>query len=139
MTVNREDYLKTIYELGGETNKIGTKNIATALKVSPPSVSEMIKILVREGYVAYELYKGVILTPSGLEKAQKIKRRHLLWEVFLAEKLGYDEDDVHSEAEILEHVTSPKLEEMLEKYLDYPKACPHGTPIEKNNVNKERL
>lgn len=66
MTVNREDYLKTIYELGGEKNKIGTKNIATALHVAPPSVSEMIKILVREKYVEYELYKGVILTPRGL-------------------------------------------------------------------------
>lgn len=130
MTVNREDYLKTIYELGGEKNKIGTKNIATALHVAPPSVSEMIKILVREKYVEYELYKGVILTPRGLARAKIIKKRHLLWEVFLTEKLGYDGEDIHKEAEILEHVTSSKLEERLEKYLDYPKVCPHGTSIE---------
>lgn len=130
MTINREDYLKIIYELGGEQNKIGTKNIATALKVSPPSVSEMIKKLVDEDYVEYMLYKGVILTPKGLERAKEVKKRHLLWEVFLVEELGYNSEDVHAEAEILEHVTSAKLQERLEKYLDYPEVCPHGTPIE---------
>ncbi len=134
MTVNREDYLKAIYELGGEKNKVGTKNIATALEVAQPSVSEMIKKLVNEGYIEYELYKGVMLTPIGLERAKQIKKRHLLWEVFLVDKLGYDWEDVHAEAEVLEHVTSPKLEELLEKYLGYPNACPHGTPIE----NKEK-
>ncbi|HHX59861.1 MAG TPA: metal-dependent transcriptional regulator [Epulopiscium sp.] len=130
MTVNREDYLKTIYELGGEKNKIGTKDIAVVLKVSLPSVSEMIKKLVDEGYIEYVLYKGVILTPSGLAMAKKIKKRHLLWEVFLVEKLGFDWEDVHIEAEMLEHMTSPKLEGKLEKYLNYPEVCPHGTPIE---------
>ncbi len=133
MTINREDYLKAIYELGGETKRVGTKEIATNLKVSPPSVSEMIKTLVREGYVVYELYRGVVLTPDGLDKAKKIKRRHLLWEVFLVEKLGYSWEDVHVEAEILEHVTSPRLERQLEKYLDYPETCPHGTPISSGN------
>lgn len=132
MTINREDYIKTIYELGGEKNKIGTKDIATALKVAPPSVSEMIKKLVKEGYIEYALYKGVTLTPYGLEQAKRIKKRHLLWEVFLVEKLGYNWEDVHAEAEILEHVTSSKLEEELEKYLDYPQVCPHGTPIDNN-------
>ena len=135
MTVNREDYLKAIYELGGEKNKIGTKSIATALKVSAPSVSEMIKKLVIEGYVDYELYKGVMLTPNGLTRAKEIKKRHLLWEVFLVEKLGYNWEDVHVEAEILEHVTSPKLQELLEKYLGYPEACPHGSPI----INKDAV
>lgn len=130
LTGNREDYIKTIYELGGEKNKIGTKSIASALKISPPSVSEMIKNLVEEGYIDYELYKGVRLTEKGLKEALHIKKRHLLWEVFLVEKLGYEWEDVHEEAEILEHITSPKLEEKLEKYLDYPKACPHGTPLE---------
>lgn len=129
MNVSREDYLKAIYELGGDKHKIGTKNIATALKVSQPSVSEMIKKLVREGYADYELYKGVVLTPKGLEKAKKIKRRHLLWEVFLVDKLGYSWEDVHAEAEILEHVTSKELERRLDEYLGYPDACPHGSPI----------
>ncbi|NLC67072.1 MAG: metal-dependent transcriptional regulator [Clostridium sp.] len=130
MTGNREDYIKAIYELGGEKKKIGTKSIAKSLNISPPSVSEMIKKLVEEGYIEYELYKGVKLTEKGAKEALGIKKRHLLWEVFLVEKLGYDWEDAHEEAEVLEHITSTKLEGMLEKYLDYPKVCPHGTPLE---------
>nr|WP_300005483.1 metal-dependent transcriptional regulator [Tissierella sp.] len=130
MTGNREDYLKAIYELGGEKNRIGTKNIASALKISAPSVSEMIKNLVEEGYIEYQLYKGVKLTKKGLDEALHIKKRHLLWEVFLVEKLGYEWEDVHEEAELLEHITSSELEARLDKYLEYPKVCPHGTPLE---------
>ena len=133
MTGNREDYIKVIYELGGEKQRIGTKSIARSLNISLPSVSEMIKKLVKEDYVEYQLYKGVKLTEKGREKAVSIKKRHLLWEVFLVEKLGYSWEDVHEEAEILEHVTSPKLEKSLEKYLDYPKVCPHGTPLQGNS------
>lgn len=137
MTGNREDYIKAIYELGGKENRIGTKDIAFALNVSPPSVSEMIKKLVEEGYLEYELYRGVKLTKKGLEEAFRIKKRHLLWEVFLVEKLGYAWEDVHEEAEILEHITSPKLERQLDKYLGYPKSCPHGTPLGDDSYTTE--
>lgn len=130
MTGNREDYIKAIYELGGKENRISTKDIAFALNISPPSVSEMIKKLVEEGYLEYELYKGVMLTRKGFDEAFRIKKRHLLWEVFLVDKLGYAWEDVHEEAEVLEHITSPKLEEHLDKFLGYPKVCPHGTPLE---------
>ncbi len=130
MTGNREDYIKAIYELGGEKNRIATKSIAEVLKVSPPSVSEMIKKLVEEGYIEYQLYRGVKLTKKGRKEALRIKKRHLLWEVFLVDKLGYKWEDVHEEAELLEHITSEKLERHLEKYLDYPKICPHGTPLD---------
>lgn len=130
---NREDYIKTIYELGGEKNRIGTKEIASVLKISQPSVSEMLKKLVEEDYIEYQIYKGVMLTEKGGREARAIKKRHLLWEVFLVEKLGYDWEDVHEEAEILEHITSPKLEKMLEKYLDYPQVCPHGTSLVNDN------
>lgn len=133
MTGNREDYIKAIYELGGEKNRISTKSIASGLNISPPSVSEMIKKLVNEGLVEYTIYKGVKLTEDGVKEAIRIKKRHLLWEVFLVEKLGYSWEEVHEEAEILEHVTSSKLETRLEKYLDYPKICPHGTPISRHN------
>lgn len=130
MTGNREDYIKAIYELGGKEKRIGTKDIAFALKVSPPSVSEMIKKLVEEDFLEYELYKGVKLTKKGWEKAFHIKKRHLLWEVFLVEKLGYGWEEVHEAAENLEHITDPKLERRLEKFLKYPECCPHGTPLE---------
>lgn len=129
MTGNREDYIKAIYELGGEKNRISTKKIAKALDISAPSVSEMIKKLVDEGFIEYELYKGVILTVDGLREALHIKKRHILWEVFLVEKLGYKWEDVHEEAEILEHITSEKLERHLDRFLNFPKTCPHGTPI----------
>lgn len=129
MTGNKEDYLKIIYELGGESKKVSNKDIAESLGISPPSVSEMVKKLLKEGYVEYSYYQGVSLTEAGLKEAMKIKRRHLLWEVFLAEKLGYDIEDIHEEAEKLEHITSPKLEEHLDRFLNYPEVCPHGTRI----------
>lgn len=129
MTGNREDYIKAIYELGGELDRISTKNIALALNISPPSVSEMIKKLVYEGVIEYKIYRGVKLTRYGVTEAIKIKKRHILWEVFLVEKLGYSWEDVHEEAELLEHITSDKLEERLERYLGYPEICPHGTPL----------
>lgn len=132
MTINREDYIKAIYELGGNLNQVSNKNIAETLKISAPSVSEMIKKLLREGFVDYELYKGVKLTEYGIKEAMKIRRRHLLWEVFLVEKLGYSWEEIDEEAEKLEHVTSEKLEERLDKYLNYPKFCPHGSAIIEN-------
>ena len=132
MTINREDYIKAIYELGGNLKEVSNKNIAETLKISPPSVSEMIKKLLNEGFVEYKLYQGVKLTEYGIDQAMKIRRRHLLWEVFLVEKLGYTWDEIDVEAEKLEHVTNDKLEERLDKYLNYPKICPHGAPIIQN-------
>ncbi|SDZ33519.1 iron (metal) dependent repressor, DtxR family [Proteiniborus ethanoligenes] len=135
MTGSKEDYLKVIYELGGHSKKISNKKIVEALNISPPSVSEMVKKLLDEGYIEYEAYHGVKLTELGIREAIKIKRRHLLWEVFLSEYLGYSWDEVHDEAEKLEHVTSEELEKHLEIFLNYPKFCPHGTPILKNNTS----
>lgn len=129
MTGNREDYIKVIYELGGERNRIATKDIAKALEISPPSVSEMLKKLDKEDVLDYVVYRGVKLTQKGIDEAVRIKKVHILWEVFLVEKLGYDLADVHEEADLLEHITSKKLEKKLEEYLDYPDICPHGTPL----------
>lgn len=134
MTVNREDYIKAIYELGGDIKVISNKNIAETLEISAPSVSEMIKKLLQEGYIDYELYQGVKLTEYGITEAMKIRRRHLLWEVFLVDKLGYNWEEIDEEAEKLEHVTSEKMEKRLDKYLNYPKFCPHGSPIVENEM-----
>lgn len=134
MTENKEDYLKVIYELGGSTSQVNNKDISTALGVSAPSVSEMIKKLLDEEYIEYTPYKGIKLTQYGTEEAVKIIRRHRLWEVFLVNHLGYTWDEVHDEAEKLEHVTSATFEKRLEKYLDYPKTCPHGSPIPSGNM-----
>ena len=129
MNISKEDYLKTIYELGGDKEQVSNKNIATALNISRPSVSEMIKKLLQDGYVEYTVYQGIKLTEYGAVEAKKIRRRHLLWEVFLVEKLGYNSEEVHDEAEKLEHVTNKKLEKKLDEYLNYPKVCPHGSKI----------
>lgn len=136
MTGNKEDYIKAIYELGGQSNQVSNKSIAEALNVSAPSVSEMIKKLLQEGYVEYTLYQGVKLTELGIKEAMRVRRKHLLWEVFLVEKLGYNWGDVDEEAERLEHATSEELERKLDEYLNYPTICPHGTPIIKDETVK---
>lgn len=127
MSKSIEDYLKGIYTLK-KKKEYSNKNLAEYLNISPASVSEMIKKLVNEGYLTIEK-KKVKLTEKGSNFALDIIRKHRVWEVFLFEKLGYDKEDVHKEAEILEHVTSNKLLQKLEKFLFYPKECPHGSPI----------
>ena len=127
MSKSIEDYLKGIYTLK-KKKEYSNKKLAEYLNISPASVSEMIKKLVNEGYLTSEK-KKVKLTEKGSNFALDIIRKHRVWEVFLFEKLGYDKEDVHKEAEILEHVTSNKLLQKLEKFLFYPKECPHGSPI----------
>lgn len=129
MTPNREDYLKLILELGGDIQKINNKQIVEGLDVSPASVSEMLSKLVKEDLVAHTPYQGVQLTEKGLRSASSLIRKHRLWEVFLVEKLNYTFNDVHEEAEVLEHVTSDNLANRLESFLDYPEYCPHGGKI----------
>lgn len=134
MTNNKEDYLKAVYNLGGHRKQVNNKEIAKVLGVSAPSVSEMLKKLLDEGYLEYTPYKGIKLTEYGVEEAINVIRRHRLWEVFLVEHLGYSWHEVDEEAEKLEHVTNSKLEERLDRYLHYPKACPHGSPIFQNEI-----
>ena len=98
------------------------------MNISPASVSEMIKKLSNEDYLISE-GRNIKLTKKGNDIAVNIIRKHRVWEVFLVEKLGYDTDEIHEEAEVLEHVTSDKLLQKLEKFLFYPKECPHGSPI----------
>ncbi|MHC5226984.1 metal-dependent transcriptional regulator [Enterococcus sp. LJL99] len=133
MTPNREDYLKLIFELGGDENKINNKQIVSGLDVSAASVSEMISKLVKEGLVEHSPYQGVQLTESGLKKASTLIRKHRLWEVFLVEHLNYSWNEVHDEAEVLEHVTSHSLANHLADYLNQPKFCPHGGVIPDDN------
>ncbi len=133
MTPNREDYLKLILELGGDQIKISNKQIVSGLNISAASVSEMITKLVKEGLVEHTPYQGVQLTLAGLTSASALIRRHRLWEVFLVEHLNYTWNEVHDDAEVLEHVTSEKLAAQLEAYLQHPAYCPHGGVIPKEN------
>jgi len=127
MSRSLEDYLKGIYLLK-KRKQYSNKNLAEYLNISPASVSEMIKKLSNENYLILE-GRNINLTKKGSDIAVNIIRKHRVWEVFLVEKLGYDKDEIHEEAEVLEHVTSDKLLQKLEKFLFYPKECPHGSPI----------
>jgi len=124
-----EDYIKNIYKLQREGEKVTTSALAANLQLSDPSISDMIKKLSGRGLVRYAPYRGVELTASGKRMALKIVRRHRLWEMFLAQFLGFSWDQVHDEAELLEHVTSDELERKLDEALGFPVRDPHGDPI----------
>ena len=117
MSKSLEDYLKGIYLLK-KRKHYSNKNLAEYLNISPASVSEMIKKLSNEDYLISE-GRNIKLTKKGNDIAVNIIRKHRVWEVFLVEKLGYDKDEIHEEAEVLEHVTSDKLLQKLEKFLFY--------------------
>ena len=139
MSQSIEDYLKGILILKGK-REYSNKNLAECLNISPASVSEMIRKLEKEGYLIINK-KEVTLTERGEIKAKGVIRRHRVWEVFLADKLGYSLEEIHDEAEILEHVTSEKLLRKLEKFLFYPQTCPHGGPIiyDYDNLNPDKI
>ncbi len=129
-TASREDYIKAIYSKSGDSGvPVTTSYIAEKLSVSQAAISDMLKKLNSEGMVEYKKYKGVVLTTKGKLAALRVLRRHRLWELFLMEVLGMDWDEVHIEAEKLEHETSDSLIDKIEAYLNYPKLDPHGAPI----------
>lgn len=125
---NIEDYLKAIYLLT-RSDAASTSDIASQLDVSPASVTGMLKKLDDAGLVRYESYKGVTLTHAGRKVALEIIRHHRLIETYLAEALGYRWDQVHEEAERLEHHISEDFEDRIAKILGDPMYDPHGDPI----------
>lgn len=125
-----EDYLKTIYQLTTEGESATTSTIARRLGVSPPSVSAMVKRLETSDWVvARHGERGVELTADGEIQALRVVRRHRLLETFLAEIVGLAWDEVHDEAEVLEHSLSDRLEERIDVLLGRPTHDPHGDPI----------
>ncbi len=124
-----EDYIKSIYRLEREDDTVLTTSLAKHLGVGAGSVTDMIKKLSDRQLLHYEPYQGVKLTEEGKRLALKMVRRHRLWEMFLVTFLNYTWDEVHDEAERLEHVTSDELENRLDKALGFPKVDPHGDPI----------
>ena len=134
---NIQDYLKRIYELTRTGNRATTSQLAEILNISAASVTNMLQKLsvANPPYVTYTKHQGVELTEAGRQIALKILRRHRLIEHYLAVKLGYSWDEVHAEAEILEHAMSPLLEERIDAALGYPEFDPHGDPIPDSNLN----
>src|SRR5919199_5585280 len=122
------DYLKAIWELSQE-GAASTTEVAARLSVSPASVSNMFTRLQEMGLAEYERYHGASLTEAGREEALRLLRRHRLIETFLLECLGYSWEDVHEEAESLEHSVSDGFTERLAEFLGHPAHDPHGDPI----------
>jgi len=124
-----EDYAKTIYSLALEESPVSTSRIAVARSVKPASATSMIQRLARLHLVNYEKHYGVTLTESGEKLALEVIRHHRLLELYLMEALGFEWDEVHEQADILEHVISEKLEERIAAALNHPEFDPHGDPI----------
>lgn len=124
-----EDYLKTIYRLEQEESPVSTSRIAAARNVRPGSATSMIQRLDRLKLLHYEKHRGVTLTSSGRDIALEVIRHHRLVELYLIEALGFSWDEVHEQADILEHVISEQLEERIAAALNYPEFDPHGDPI----------
>ena len=128
-TVAEEEYLERIYWLEEAGLPMTGANLARAMHLSAPTVHEMIGRLERDGYVSRKTDKTLYFTDDGREHASAIVRRHRLVERFLTDVLGIPWDDVHEEAERLEHAMSPKLEERMMAAIGDARTCPHGHPI----------
>jgi DtxR family Mn-dependent transcriptional regulator len=129
ITAAMEDYLKVIYRLSEDGHRATTQAIAERLNVAAPSVTGMIKRLADLKLVEHQRYRSVALTAAGRKAALEIVRHHRLLELYLAEALGYSWDEVHDEAERLEHTISEEFEARIDKALGYPTVDPHGDPI----------
>jgi DtxR family Mn-dependent transcriptional regulator len=124
-----EDYLKAIYSLTAGGEAASTSALAGALEIQPASVTGMVKRLAETGYLEHARYRGARLTEMGTREALRIIRRHRILETYLHVQLGYSWDDVHAEADRLEHAASEALIDRMSAVLGHPSHDPHGAPI----------
>ncbi|TML20684.1 MAG: metal-dependent transcriptional regulator [Actinobacteria bacterium] len=129
-----QDYLREIYKLGTDGGRVSVTALAKQLGVSAASASAMVKKLAALDLAVHEPYRGITLTRAGDQVALEVIRHHRLLELYLAETLGLHVDDVHDEAERLEHVISEELEAKIDRALGYPTHDPHGDPIPDANL-----
>ncbi len=127
-TIAEKNYIKAIFHLQ-EEGGLSTGKLSAALKTKPASATDMLKKLKDKKLISWSPYKKFKLTVKGRSLALNIVRRHRLWEYFLSEKLHFDWDEVHAIAEEMEHVSSEKLIDKLDAYLNFPRVDPHGDPI----------
>ncbi len=126
-----QDYLREIYKLGAEGARVSVTALAKRQRVAPASASAMVKKLAALGLAVHQPYRGITLTSAGERVALEVIRHHRLLELYLAETLGLAVDDVHDEAERLEHVISEELEQRI---VGFPTHDPHGDPIPDANL-----
>jgi DtxR family Mn-dependent transcriptional regulator len=129
LTVAVQDYLRAIYALESSNARVTTSALATRMGVKAPSATAMTKRLAELGLVERRPYKGVALTERGRRGALEVMRHHRLLERYLADRLGFSIDEVHAEADRLEHVLSEELEAKIDEELGFPTHDPHGDPI----------
>jgi len=127
--ISVEDYLKALMHIEFDDQQATTSAIASRLSVSSSSITEMTRRLAEEGLVEHTPYKPVALTRKGREQAIQVVRRHRLWEMFLHKVLKLSWDQVHDEAEKLEHASSDSLIDSIDAFLGNPQFDPHGDPI----------
>ena len=125
-----ENYLKVIYaHTEWQPDAMTSSQLAARLGLAPSSVTEMVKKLTVQGLVEHALYGTIVLTPAGRTEALRMVRRHRLIETWLVSEFGYGWDEVHDEAEVLEHVVSDRMVDAIDARLGHPTADPHGDPI----------
>jgi DtxR family Mn-dependent transcriptional regulator len=129
LTVAVQDYLKAIYALESTGERVTTSALATRMRVRAPSATAMTKRLAELGLVERRPYKGVALTADGTRGALEVLRHHRLLERYLVDRLGLSIDEVHAEADRLEHALSEELEAKIDADLGFPTHDPHGDPI----------
>jgi DtxR family Mn-dependent transcriptional regulator len=130
-----QDYLKSVYKLEAAHGRVTISELARDQCVSAASASAMVKKLAALDLLEHEPYRGAHLTAAGTRVALEVIRHHRLLELYLAETLGLHVDDVHDEADRLEHVISEELEARIDRALGYPTHDPHGDPIPDANLN----
>lgn len=128
-TVTIENYLKALFTLNQLSSSISLTDLSKEMKVSAPTVNNMIKKLQDKGWVDYQKYKPIKLTPEGCIQAAAIIRKHRLTEIFLVKIMGFGWEEVHDIAEQIEHIKSDVYFDRMDELLGFPKTDPHGSPI----------
>ena len=134
-TLTEENYLKAIFHLCDDSNRVTIKDLSICLGVKMPSVNNMMKKFADKNWVVYETYKPLQVTSSGKKEAALVVRKHRLTEMFLVHKMNFGWENVHKIAEQLEHVHSPEFFNTMDELRDYPKFDPHGEPIPDKDGN----
>ncbi|GAA5042653.1 iron-dependent repressor [Marivirga lumbricoides] len=134
-----ENYLKALYKLSDEEGKISVSELSSTLNVSIPTANSMVKKMDAHGWLRYEKYRPLTITPKGKQVASMIIRKHRLTEMFLVEQMGFSWESVHEIAEQVEHVNSEAFFDRMDEILGFPKFDPHGSPIPDKNGKTEQL
>src|SRR5690554_5071810 len=132
-----ENYLKALFKLSDEKGQINISELSSEMGVSMPTANSMVKKMDGQGWLRYEKYKPLTITPKGKKRASLIIRKHRLTEMFLVEKMGFSWESVHEIAEQVEHLQSEVFFDRMDELLGYPKIDQQGSPIPDKEENTE--